>query len=424
LLLGMKGTMSEMDLSVFRQQSMEAMRQKARRGELHLAAAVGHLKTEDGRIEKDPDRRVQDGISLVFREFAELQSVRQVLLWFRQENVVVPAIVQGRGKRPMESKMPVYHTLHHILTDPAYAGSYAYGRRGTRVTIEGGSTCCSPPGRSAARLGWRRCCRRGASHRPKTRAAIDAPDRHRGTRTNAADDETCARTQDLSVSAARYGDRSAEPGVGSGHNANADWPRLFVSRGDHGLDEPRGSGVAAVAATTTQLDGISRSDPLRCSLTARVQRSSPVGPLHLQRLYHQGDRPSLATLPRCVLPNCLAEPLPPRLQRGSLQSRNNVLSCRTCRRPVRVTAAGSMLAGDDGECGDRRTARRDRPMSGLQGRPDIGPNDIDDATMLKPQRPALRAGVAPLPGTSPPPGSETVGRLRAQQCASAFRSAG
>jgi excisionase family DNA binding protein len=138
LLLGMKGTMSEMELSVFRQRSLEAMRQKARRGELHLTVAVGYVKTEDGRLEKDPDRRVQDGISLVFRKFTELQSVRQVLLWFRQENVLVPAIVQGRGKRPIEWKTPVYHTLHHILTNPVYAGSYAYGRRGTRVSIEGG----------------------------------------------------------------------------------------------------------------------------------------------------------------------------------------------------------------------------------------------------------------------------------------------
>ena len=138
LLLGMKGTMSEMELSVFRQRSIEAMRQKARRGELHLTVAVGYVKTDDNRIEKDPDRRVQDGILLVFHKFAELHSIRQVLLWFRQENVLVPAIVQGRGKRPIEWKAPVYHTLHHVLTNPVYAGSYAYGRRGTRVTIEGG----------------------------------------------------------------------------------------------------------------------------------------------------------------------------------------------------------------------------------------------------------------------------------------------
>ena len=51
LLLGMKGTISEMELSVLRQRSVEAMRQKARRGELHLCVAVGYVKTDDGRIE-------------------------------------------------------------------------------------------------------------------------------------------------------------------------------------------------------------------------------------------------------------------------------------------------------------------------------------------------------------------------------------
>lgn len=138
LLLGMKGTMSEMELSLFRQRSIEALRQKARRGELLLTVAVGYVKAEDGQLDKDPDRRVQDGIALVFRKFAELQSVRQVLLWFRQEQVLVPAVVQGRGKHAIEWKVPVYHTLHHMLTNPIYAGAYAFGRRGTRVVIEGG----------------------------------------------------------------------------------------------------------------------------------------------------------------------------------------------------------------------------------------------------------------------------------------------
>jgi DNA invertase Pin-like site-specific DNA recombinase len=50
LMLGMKGTMSEMELSVFRQRSMEATRQKARPGELQLTVAVGYVKTEDGHI--------------------------------------------------------------------------------------------------------------------------------------------------------------------------------------------------------------------------------------------------------------------------------------------------------------------------------------------------------------------------------------
>ena len=60
LLLGMKGTMSEMELSMLRQRSQEALRQKARRGELFMTVAVGYVWVGKDRIDKDPDLRVQD----------------------------------------------------------------------------------------------------------------------------------------------------------------------------------------------------------------------------------------------------------------------------------------------------------------------------------------------------------------------------
>src|SRR6476646_10220059 len=66
LLLGMKGTMSELELSLFRQRSHEALRQKARRGALFLRVAAGYVKAGRDRIEKDPDQRVQDALRLVF----------------------------------------------------------------------------------------------------------------------------------------------------------------------------------------------------------------------------------------------------------------------------------------------------------------------------------------------------------------------
>ncbi len=104
LLLGMKGTMSEMELSVFRQRSIEAMRQKARRGELFLTVAVGYVKAGRDLIEKDPDRRVQEAIGLVFRRFAELQSIRQVLVWL----CVQRRLACSAGERPAgaESEAP------------------------------------------------------------------------------------------------------------------------------------------------------------------------------------------------------------------------------------------------------------------------------------------------------------------------------
>ena len=125
LLLGMKGTMSEMELSLLRQRSLEALRQKARRGELFFTVAVGYRKARHDRIEIDPDLRVRDAIALVFRKFGECRSLRQVHLWLRQEEIRPPALEQGPEGPRIVWKLPVYNTVLHLLTNPIYAGAYA-----------------------------------------------------------------------------------------------------------------------------------------------------------------------------------------------------------------------------------------------------------------------------------------------------------
>jgi DNA invertase Pin-like site-specific DNA recombinase len=74
LLLGLKGSLNEYALDLLRQRSLAARYEKARRGELIVMAPVGYLKTEDHRLEKDPDQRVQEAISLVFAKFAKFSS--------------------------------------------------------------------------------------------------------------------------------------------------------------------------------------------------------------------------------------------------------------------------------------------------------------------------------------------------------------
>jgi DNA invertase Pin-like site-specific DNA recombinase len=134
LLLGMKGTMSEMELSLLRQRSLEALRQKARRGEL-FTVAVGYRKARHDRIEIDPDLRVREAIALVFRKFGECRSVRQVHLWLRQEEIRLPAVEQGPSGPRIVWKLPVYNTILHLLTNPIYAGAYAFGRTYSRVSL-------------------------------------------------------------------------------------------------------------------------------------------------------------------------------------------------------------------------------------------------------------------------------------------------
>jgi len=114
LLLGMKGTMSELELSLFRQRSHEALKQKARRGALFLGVAAGYVRIGHDRIEKDPDQRVQDALRLVFTKFTELQSVRQVHVWLRDEGIRLPvACYKAAEGRSIAWRLPLYNTVHN-----------------------------------------------------------------------------------------------------------------------------------------------------------------------------------------------------------------------------------------------------------------------------------------------------------------------
>jgi DNA invertase Pin-like site-specific DNA recombinase len=134
LLLGLKGSLNEYELDLLRQRSVEARREKARRGELIVSAPIGYIKSEDQRLEKDPDLRVQQAIQLVFRKFVELGTVRQTLLWFLEQGLEVPTRTPS-GKSMW--KRPVYRSMHRMLTSPVYGGAYAYGKTEHLTGYEG-----------------------------------------------------------------------------------------------------------------------------------------------------------------------------------------------------------------------------------------------------------------------------------------------
>jgi excisionase family DNA binding protein len=138
LLLGMKGTLSEMELSTLRQRSHAALMQKARRGELFTTVPIGFLRAPNDRVQVDPDQRIREAIALVFRKFRELGSVRQVLIWCRQERIELPCVLYGPEGRGVVWKLPGYHALNKMLTNPVYGGAYVYGRTRTIARIERG----------------------------------------------------------------------------------------------------------------------------------------------------------------------------------------------------------------------------------------------------------------------------------------------
>lgn len=138
LLLGMKGTISEMEVASFRQRAQEAIKQKARRGELFMRVPIGYVRSGDDRIEKDPDERVRFTIELVFRKFAEFGSARRLYFWLCEQRIDMPAVGSASSSERVVWKTPRYHCLLSLLQNPTYAGVYAYGRSKSSVRIEHG----------------------------------------------------------------------------------------------------------------------------------------------------------------------------------------------------------------------------------------------------------------------------------------------
>lgn len=139
LLLGLKGTMSEFELSTLRLRAQQAILQKAKRGELRMTLPIGFCRRDDGAIEIDPDKRVQQAIHLVFQKFESLGSVRQVMLWFGRTKSMMPAarFSKGGGRR-IVWKCPNHVALFSILKNPIYAGAYAFGKTESRTSVTDG----------------------------------------------------------------------------------------------------------------------------------------------------------------------------------------------------------------------------------------------------------------------------------------------
>ncbi len=135
LLLGLKGTMSEYELSLLRQRGLAARDSKARRGEFRFMLPPGFCWSEAGKIEIDPDEHVANFVRLVFTKFRELGSARQVFLWLRGAEIKVPVILRNVEHYKIVWKAPAYHSIMQILHNPLYAGAYAFGRTTQRTRV-------------------------------------------------------------------------------------------------------------------------------------------------------------------------------------------------------------------------------------------------------------------------------------------------
>ena len=138
LLLGLKGTMSEFELTVLRRRLLEAAQAKARRGELRMPVPVGYVWPRETGLTIDPDRRVQDAIRTVFRLFDRHGSGRQVLMQMRRDGMLFPRPADSKQLTILVWRAPCYRNVISVLQNPFYAGAYAYGKSRVQTMIVDG----------------------------------------------------------------------------------------------------------------------------------------------------------------------------------------------------------------------------------------------------------------------------------------------
>lgn len=137
LVLGIKATMSIVELNVLRMRLTQGKEHKAKRGEIYPRLPAGYV-WDAGKVVKDPNLRVQEAIGLVFAKFRQTWSIRQTFRWFRDNEVELPVNRGRNGKLVVVFQLPRQTFVAGVLHNPFYAGAYSWGRRSTEVVWQQG----------------------------------------------------------------------------------------------------------------------------------------------------------------------------------------------------------------------------------------------------------------------------------------------
>lgn len=129
LLLGVKGTLSEAELFTLRTRLYEGRWNKARKGLLRFPLPVGYVDGAEGRWERDPDTQVRERLDYIFASFRRHGVARAVVRDLREQGLALPTrAVTKESYGTLAWKTPTLSAVVRLLTNPAYAGAYVYGR--------------------------------------------------------------------------------------------------------------------------------------------------------------------------------------------------------------------------------------------------------------------------------------------------------
>jgi DNA invertase Pin-like site-specific DNA recombinase len=130
LVLGLKGTLFSAELHIIRARMRGGLLNTGRRGALAQRLPVGYRRLPDGSVVQDPDEQVRITLQTLFEQFGLLQTARSVQRYFFAHELRIPRLEQtGLQAGKVIWVRPTYQMIHHVLTNPAYAGLFVYGRR-------------------------------------------------------------------------------------------------------------------------------------------------------------------------------------------------------------------------------------------------------------------------------------------------------
>jgi len=139
LLLGLKGTMSEAELHLLAGRLHGAKQAAAARGDLRFPLPVGYVYDEAHATVFDPDEEIQAAVRDVFAAFTTTGSAYGVVGAFAARRFPRRAY-GGAWAGEIRWGRLTHNRVLGILTNPAYAGAYVFGRyRSQRVLTPDGT---------------------------------------------------------------------------------------------------------------------------------------------------------------------------------------------------------------------------------------------------------------------------------------------
>jgi DNA invertase Pin-like site-specific DNA recombinase len=142
LLLGLKGTISELELHTIRSRLTSGLLAKAERGELVLCLPIGLIRDPSGVVVKDPDLAVQERLGLVFHTFLKFRTVAKVMRVLNERGLDLPRRDRHGDLCWARATVAAVAT---ILKNPAYAGAFVYGRTRIRAVAREGMAQAKAP---------------------------------------------------------------------------------------------------------------------------------------------------------------------------------------------------------------------------------------------------------------------------------------